>query len=158
MAIRGLLLMSVMVGLLGCSGSKTGTVVVPKTPSSAGAASGQGGGRNAILQAPFDQAAKLVLLNIGQAYRMAIAANGKPPKNADDLGVDRLKTRRDGVDHEIEVLYGVDPSKLEDHGSKHPLAWEKTPDASGGRIVLMADCVTVSYVNDEAFHKMPKAK
>ncbi len=147
-----------MLGVLGCSGSRTETAVVPKSPSAA-AGTGQGNaGRNAILQMPFDQAARLALLDIGRAYRMAIASNGKPPKNADELGADRLKTRREGVDHPIEVLYGVDSSKLEDNGSKHLLAWEKTPDAGGGRVVLMADCITVSYVNEEAFQKMPKAK
>lgn len=157
MVMRNLLLVGLTFGVLGC-GTKTPTAVVPKTSSSASAAGNQdpGAGRNAILQRPFDMVAKVAMLKIGGEYRMALAS-GKPPKDKSEFETP-LKTKRDFVDHEVEILFGVDPTKLEDNGTKHLLAWEKEPDANGGRMVLMADCVTVDYLNEEQFKNTPKAK
>jgi hypothetical protein len=105
---------------------------------------------------PFDNTAKLVMLNIGRAYRMALV--DKPPANAQELAAGKLATMRDMKDHPVEVLYGVNPSKLPDGGAGHMLAWEKEPTNDGGRMVLMADCVTVKYMGEEEFKKTPKAK
>ncbi len=117
-------------------------------------------GRNTVLQMPFDNAAKLVMLNIGRSYQMAVVANGKPPRNAEEAGLEsrNLKTKRDMQDREVEVVYGVDVKKLGDDASSYALAWEKTPDNNNGRMVLMADYVTVKYVSTAEFEAMKKAR
>lgn len=123
------------------------------------AAQGEGAsGRNTVLQVPFDNAAKLVLLNIGRAYQMASISLGKPPKTAGELDAGVMKTRRDMQDREVEVAYGVNLQKLGEDAGKYMLAWEKTPDNDGNRMVLMADLTTVKYVNQTEFDKLPKAK
>ncbi len=148
--------------ILGC-GKKTASSATAGINPGAGnnaPATGEGAsGRNLVLQVPFDNAAKLVMLNIGVAYRQAMATNDKPPKNMDELGLEpkNLKTKRDMQDREIEVLLGVDNRKL-DEASNFALAWEKTPDNGGGRMVLMADFVTVKYVSNAEFEAMKKAK
>lgn len=159
MVMRRLIILGLGLAALGCSGDKKPTTVLPKgSPHSAAGNDNPdaGSGRDAILQRPFDMVAKMVLLKIGVEYRMALAT-GKPPKSKAEFETP-LKTKRDLVDREVEVLYGVDPTKMEDKGSKHMLAWEKEPDSSGGRMVLMADCVTVNYLNEEQFKNTPKAK
>ena len=117
-------------------------------------------GRNSILQVPFDNVAKLVMMNIGKAYQLAMAADGKAPKNAEEAGLEprNLKTKRDMQDREIEVVYGVDVKKLGEDAGSYALAWEKTPDNGGWRMVLMADFVTVKYVAQAEFDRMKKAK
>lgn len=115
-------------------------------------------GRNSVLQVPFDEAAKLVLLDIGRAYQIASISNGKPPKNAEELGAGRMKTKRDMQDRDVEVAYGVDPKKLGDVPGNFMIAWEKTPDNDGCRMVLMADFTTIKYVTQKEFDGMKKAK
>lgn len=115
-------------------------------------------GRNTVLQVPFDNAAKLVLLNIGRAYQMASISLGKPPKSASELDAGVMKTKRDMQFREVEVVYGVNLQKLGEEAGKFMLAWEKTPDNDGNRMVLMADLTTVKYVNQNEFDKLPKAK
>jgi hypothetical protein len=159
MITRFLLLAGFCSVLLGCSADKKPTTVLPKGSPVAGAGSNNpdaGSGRDAILQKPFDLVAKTVMLKIGVEYRMALAT-GKPPKDKSEFETP-LKTKRDLVDREVVLLYGVDPTKLDENGSKHMLAWEKDPDSSGGRMVLMADCVTVNYLNEEQFKNTPRAK
>jgi len=143
------------------------TATAPLTPDKAGQqavavplASGEGkSGRSAILQLPFDQVAKLALMNIGKAYQMASISNNKPPRDATELDVGPigLKTKRDMQFHEVEVIYGVNPAKL-DNPADYVLAWEKEPTNDGYRMVLMADYVTVKYVSQAEFEKMKRAK
>lgn len=150
--------------IIGCGKSAESTFA-PKGPPVASAqgqpqaAPGEGvSGRNTILQVPFDNAAKLVLLNIGRAYQMASISLGKPPKTADELDAGVMKTKRDMQFREVEVVYGVNLQKLAEDAGKFMLAWEKTPDNDGNRMVLMADLTTVKYVNQNEFDKLPKAK
>jgi hypothetical protein len=169
MGMQRLLLVGLILGVLGCNANKTPTAVVPKSSSVENVGGddarapmppkivpGSGSGRNAILQQPFDQAAKIVMLNIGKAYELALV--DKPPKNHDDLGQPQLWTKRDLQKKEIEVLYGVDPKKLGEEAPNRMLAWEKEPDADGGRMVLMADCKSVKYLSENEFQRTPKAK
>jgi hypothetical protein len=149
------ILLGVILLLLGCSGTKP-TTVVPKNADNA-AENNADSGRNLILQMPFDKAAELVMKNIGYAYRLSLAG-GSPPANAKDLDAGKLATMRDMKEHAVEVLYGVNPSKLPDGGAGHMLAWEKEPTNDGRRMVLMADCMTVKYMSEEEFSKTPKAK
>ncbi|HQR07625.1 MAG TPA: hypothetical protein PLN21_12425 [Gemmatales bacterium] len=122
-----------------------------------GAGPGEGaGGRSAILQLPFDQIAKAKLLSIGYVYRMALAS-GKPPKDAEELGAGSLKTKRDMQEHEVEVVYGVNPARL-DNPADYMIAWEKEPTNDGYRMVMMADFTTVKYVSKAEFEKMKRAK
>ncbi|MFT3881204.1 MAG: hypothetical protein QM703_16260 [Gemmatales bacterium] len=116
-------------------------------------------GRNTILQMPFDNAAKLVLLNLGRAYQMAMVSNNKPPKDAAelDVGPKGMKTLRDMQEHVIDVVYGVNPARL-DNPADYMIAWEKEPTNDGYRMVLMADFTTVNYVSKAEFEKMKKAK
>lgn len=147
--------------IMGCRKTATPTVVVTPQESGGQAAAqpGEGAsGRNTILQMPFDNVAKLVLLNIGKAYQMASIANGKPPKDAVELDAGVMKTKRDMQDHEVEVVYGVNPKKLGDEAGEYMLAWEKLPTNDGYRMVLMADFTTVKYVSQAEFEKMKKAK
>ena len=137
------------------------TVVVPQGSDGQGAATQPGdgaSGRNTILQMPFDQMAKVKLINIGLAYRMAMASNGKPPKDAVELDAGPLKTKRDMQDHEVEVVYGVNPSRLQGDPADYMIAWEKEPTNDGYRMVMMADFATVKYVSQAEFEKMKKAK
>jgi hypothetical protein len=156
---RCLMGITLAVSLLGCSKAKPTTTAVQAGPTGLNVAPGDSAtGRNVILQKPFDKVAEVVLLNIGRSYEMYYVPNGKPPKNMDDLGVgpQNLKTKRDMQDRDIEVLYGVDYKKLEP-AEDYVLAWEKTPDNGGGRMVLMADLKTVRYVTNDVFDKMKKA-
>ncbi|MFO0811846.1 MAG: hypothetical protein U0796_01415 [Gemmatales bacterium] len=162
---RCLLGVALAVSLLGCKKAQPINTVAlsgPSAPANVPAAQGQEGdaskGRNVIVQMPFDNAAKLVLLNIGRAYEMAYVPNGKPPRNMEELGVEprNLKTKRDMQDRDIEVLYGIDYKRLEP-AEDYALAWEKTPDNGGGRMVLMADLKTVRFVTSDVFEKMKKA-
>jgi hypothetical protein len=97
------------------------------------------------------------LKNIGTAYRIAVMG-GRAPRSFDDLFEKNERkpkmflSARD--EQELEVVWGV--SRLEDGSSI--LAWEKTPDAVGGRCVLMANADTAQYLNKEEFDKTPKAK
>jgi hypothetical protein len=136
-----------LAALLGCGNAKS---------SATGKTAQEDSGRNAILQQPFDMAAKLVLLNVGRAYEMCLV-QGKPPKDKDELDA-LLTTTRDGKKRVIEVIYGVDPKKLPDDGVNHRLAWEKEPTNDGHRMVLMADGKTVKYLSQEEFDKTPRAK
>lgn len=113
-----------------------------------------------VLQLPFDNVAKLVMTNIGTSYRLACIVDNRPPKNAAEAGLEprQLKTKRDMQDRDIEVVYGVDVRKLGDNAADYALAWEKTPDNNNGRMVLMADYVTVKYVSTAEFEAMKKAK
>ena len=123
------------------------------------AAAGEGNsGRNSVLQVPFDDTAKVVLLNIGRNYQMASIANGKAPKDAVELDAGKMKTLRDMQEHEVEVAYGVDVKKLGDDPGSFMLAWEKTPTNDGYRLVLMADFTTIKYVAQAEFERMKKAK
>jgi hypothetical protein len=117
-------------------------------------------GRNVVLQLPMDAANKLIMMNIGRSYQMACIPENKPPKNAEELGLEprQLKTKRDMQDRDVEVAYGVDVKKLGDNAADYALAWEKTPDNNNGRMVLMADYVTVKYVSTAEFEAMKKAK
>lgn len=152
--------------LIGCGNSaetrvesKILVTPVQGQPQAAPVAAEQGAsGRNTVLQVPFDNAAKLVLLNIGRAYQMASISLGKPPKTAGELDAGVMKTKRDMQDREVEVAYGVNLQKLGEDAGKYMLAWEKTPDNDGNRMVLMADLTTVKYVNQTEFDKLPKAK
>jgi hypothetical protein len=149
------------VALIGCKKASP-TSVVPQGSGAAreqqAAAPGEGAsGRNTILQMPFDNVAKLVLLNIGVAYKMASVSNGKPPKNAAELDAGVMKTKRDMQDHEIEVVYGVNPARL-DNPADYMIAWEKEPTNDGYRMVMMADFTTVKYVSKAEFEKMKRAK
>lgn len=135
-----------------------------KTPTGTNAGTQQApfegtAGRNVVLQLPMDNANKLILTKIGYAYRLAMAGSDKPPKNMEELGVTPkdLKTNRDMQEREVVVLYGVDNRKL-DNAADYALAWEKTPDNNNGRMVLMADYVTVKYVSTAEFEAMKKAK
>lgn len=114
-------------------------------------------GRNTILQMPFDNVAKLVLLQIGAAYKIAIVTNNRPPKDAVELDAGVMKTKRDMQDHEVEVVYGVNPAKL-DNPADYMIAWEKEPTNDGYRMVMMADFTTVKYVSKAEFEKMKRAK
>lgn len=147
---------------LGCAKKPitTGTGPAGTGPvANQGAAPGDGAsGRNTILQMPFDNVAKLVLLNIGKAYQMASIANGKPPKDAVELDAGVMKTKRDMQDHEVVVLYGVDPKRLQGEPSDFMIAWEKEPTNDGYRMVMMADFQTIKYVSQAEFDKMKKAK
>jgi len=140
---------------LGCSSGGKPTTVVPKNAGNA--ENNADSGRNLILQMPFDKAAELVMKNIGYAYRLSLAG-GSPPANAKDLDAGKLATMRDMKEHAVEVLYGINPSKLPDGGAGHMLAWEKEPTNDGRRMVLMADCMTVKYMSEEEFNKTLKAK
>ncbi|HMO35691.1 MAG TPA: hypothetical protein PKA06_06585, partial [Gemmatales bacterium] len=116
-----LLTWSLLLGLpLGCSkkqeASATSTAVSLTPASEEGPTPTWAGtsGRGSILQLPMDNAAKLVMLNIGRSYQMATVANGKPPRNAEDASLEprNLKTKRDMQDREVEVVYGVDVKQL----------------------------------------------
>ncbi len=160
---RFALLLLCFIFIVGCRKPAAPTVVVPQGSDGQGAAAqpGEGAsGRNTILQMPFDNVAKLVLLNIGYAYRLAIAGDGKAPKNAVEAGLEprNLKTKRDMQDHEVEVVYGVNPSRLQGDPADYMIAWEKEPTNDGYRMVLMADFTTVKYVSQAEFEKMKKAK
>lgn len=163
---RLFLLMGVCLVLsAGCSKAPlAGPVALQDSSKSGGAQAGQGkgdgdSGRNSVLQVPFDNAAKLVMANVGKAYQLAMAADGKAPKNADEAGLDsrNLKTKRDMQDREIEVVYGVDVRKLGEDAVNYAIAWEKTPDNGGWRMVLMADLMTVKFVAQAEFDRMKKA-
>ena len=148
--------------LMGCRKPAGPTVVAPQGPQGQAAAAQPGEGekgRNTLLQMPFDQVAKLVMINVGKAYQMATLMNGKPPKDAVELdaGTNGLKTKRDMQFHEVDVAYGVNLAKL-DNPADYMLAWEKEPTNDGYRMVLMADIVTVKYVSQAEFEKMKKAK
>jgi len=155
------LLVVCFIFMMGCRKPAAPTVVVPQSSGGQAAAAqpGEGAsGRNTILQMPFDNVAKLVLLNIGRSYQMASIANGKPPKDAVELDAGVMKTKRDMQDHEVEVVYGVNPKRLGDEPGEYMLAWEKLPTNDGYRMVLMADFTTVKYVSQAEFEKMKKAK
>ena len=147
------------VSLLGCNKAKQSNPEDEKPKALNVAPGDPAAGRNVILQMPFDKVAELAMKNIGYAYKLAYAANGKPPKNMEELGVEprNLRTKRDMQDRDVEVLYGVDVMKLQ-AAEDYMLAWEKTPDNGGGRMVLMADMTTVRYMTTDVFEKMKKAK
>ena len=148
--------------IVGCRKAPSATVVAPQGSDGQGAAAQPGdgaSGRNTILQMPFDQFAKVAMMNIGKAYQMATLMNGKPPKDAVELdaGPNGLKTKRDMQEHVVEVIYGVNPARL-DNPADYMIAWEKEPTNDGYRMVLMADFATVNYVSKAEFEKMKKAK
>lgn len=152
-----------LLSLTGCKKKAETTQTVPGQPGATQVAVPQEEGktgRNSVLQVPFDNVAKLVLLNIGRAYQMATISENRPPKNAEEAGLEprNLKTKRDMQDHEVEVLYGVDVKKLGDDPGQYALAWEKTPTNDGYRLVLMADFQTVKYLPTAEFEKLKKAK
>lgn len=99
------------------------------------------------------------LQQISRAYQLALTMS--PPRNLDDLkaqleGGDRILTSP--VDQQrYEIVYGVDPSKLQTPSSETLLAWEKTGDEKGNRNILTAGG-QVREVTAAEFDKMPKAK
>jgi hypothetical protein len=99
------------------------------------------------------------LQQIKFAYLTALTTS--PPRNLDDLkaqleGGDRMLTSP--VDNQpYEIVYGVDPAKLQTPTSETLLVWEKTGDKDGNRNILTAGG-QIKQVTAAEFEKMPKAK
>lgn len=115
--------------------------------------------RNAA-QAELRRKSEANLREIGQAYHLALA--NAPPKNAEDLKAHMQQSDqvfvspRDQLPYEI--VWSVDPDRLPDPATETMLAWEKSADSDGSRCVLLADCRTVVYMNEELFRTTTKAK
>jgi hypothetical protein len=94
---------------------------------------------------------------VGEAYREHLAAEKKPPAEADFADVKDLWTSN--RDHKpFVIVYGADLAKLPGGGIGHVLAWEQTADAEDNRCVLLADGKTAKVMPDAEFQKLPKAK
>jgi len=115
--------------------------------------------RNAA-QAELRRKSEANLRELGQAYLLALAS--APPKNIEDLKAHMQQADQGLVSprdqQPYETVWGVDPDRLPDPANETALAWEKSADADGSRCVLLADCRTVVYMNEELFRTTTKAK
>jgi hypothetical protein len=100
------------------------------------------------------------LASIGQAYQVAQLTGSV--KGAADLTAaldghaELLKSARDKEPYEI--VWRVDPGKIQAGASNVLLAWEKTAAPDGTRWVLYGNCSTVKKLSEDEFQKTPKAK
>lgn len=93
---------------------------------------------------------------LGEAYRVHLTHDKKPPRAADLADV--LGDVTSARDKEpFEVVWGVDPAKLPNGGTGHRLAWEATAAADGSRCLLLADAKTAKVVTATEFEALPKA-
>ncbi|MER3416478.1 MAG: hypothetical protein C4297_09740 [Gemmataceae bacterium] len=154
MTILRYILWLILLALVGCSSKESSTA--PDTPAKQKVDNQP---PQSIIGKTRETQMRLVsqnnLRNIGIAYM--IAAQTGPVMGPADLGSDvKLVCPRDNQPYEI--IWGVDVTRLPSGGRHLLLAWEKTPDADGGRCVLMADCTTVSYMTAQEFATAPRAQ
>jgi hypothetical protein len=116
-------------------------------------------GEGAIPRLDLRTKSQANLRQLSQAYQLALTTS--PPRNLDELkaqieGGDRLLISP--VDEKpYEIVYGIDPGKLQTNSQETLLIWEQVGDKDGNRNVATAGG-QVKFISAAEFEKAPKAK